>query len=132
MMEKDNTLEELFRDYRPELADSNLFMERLQRKMEAVEYIRQVQEQQTRRYRSAILAAFVLGILAGCLLFVFILSVPDTQPFFTFDTQFQPLLMLQQYSRQFTLLIIALLLALGVILGANQLQERFTLPTRLS
>ncbi len=130
MMERDNTLEQLFRDYRPELSDSAQFMHRLRRQMEAVEYIRQMQEHQVRQYRRAVLAAFVLGLVSGGLLFAVVLSLPDTQPLFTFHTQWLPLLMLAEHSRLLSLVTLALLLSFGTIAFLNTLQETSTLPTR--
>ncbi len=132
MMERDNTLEQLFRDYRPELSDSDQFMQRLRRKMEAVEYIRRMQERQVRHYRRAVLAAFVLGLVSGGLLFAFVLAMPDTQPLFTFHTQWLPLLLLAEHSRLLSLVTLALLLSFGIVAFLNTLQETFTIQSASS
>jgi hypothetical protein len=50
MMEKDDTLKQLFEDFAPELNPDKDFMQRLQRKLDAVEFIRQRQKAQMRIY----------------------------------------------------------------------------------
>ena len=48
-MNKDKALEELFLAYKPKLNDSDAFMASLNRRLDAVEYIRQKQETTLRR-----------------------------------------------------------------------------------
>ena len=48
-MEQKDTLQELFNGFTPDLGQEDLFMQRLEKKLEAVEYIKQLQERQLRR-----------------------------------------------------------------------------------
>ena len=59
-MEKDKTLEQLFESFNPDLGSSDAFMHSLTRKLEAVEYIKQMQEAQKLRYKRALLVALSL------------------------------------------------------------------------
>lgn len=43
-MNKADELQTLFQDFRPDLSSNRLFMEKLSRKLDAVEYIKQVQD----------------------------------------------------------------------------------------
>lgn len=65
MIEKDKELEELFLSSAPDLTDDVQFMAVLERKMNAVEFLKQEQEAQKRSYRLAIGVALVLGICCG-------------------------------------------------------------------
>ncbi len=65
MMEKDKDLAQLFADYRPQLGDSEQFMQRMEQRMRAVECVKEMQRIQRRQHRRALLAAFVMGVAAG-------------------------------------------------------------------
>ncbi len=122
-MEKDNKLEKLFADFQPELGDNADFMETLNRKLDAVEYIKKVQDAQIRRYKCVVVAALVLGIISGGVLSVFIIAMPDMTPLFSFDTQFLPLLLIQQHSRTLSLIVIALFMSFGIVTLLSQIQK---------
>ena len=122
-MEKDNTLEDIFQNFNPELNDNAVFMQRLNRKLEAIEYLKQVQERQIRRYRYAVLAAFVMGIIGGGSLFTFMLYHPEAISMFTFKTDFPILSFIVENSYPFLLSFIALLMGFAIISTVNLLQE---------
>ncbi|MBR3115572.1 MAG: hypothetical protein IKH47_07345, partial [Bacteroidaceae bacterium] len=63
-MEKDKMIEELFADFHPELNDNGRFMASLNRKLDAIEYIKKMQEAQLRRYRLVIMVTLGLAIAA--------------------------------------------------------------------
>ena len=65
MTEKDDTLAQLFNDFSPEFNDKTDFMDRLNHKLDAVEFIKQRQEKQLRLYRYGLLAAFALGMITS-------------------------------------------------------------------
>ena len=58
-MNDDMRLQELFDSYHPTLVDSELFNQRLERKLAMIDEIRQAQVAQKHRYRVAVVAAFV-------------------------------------------------------------------------
>lgn len=62
-MDKDITLEALFQSFTPDIGSDDEFMERLGKRLAAVEYIKEVHERQVRLYRLAIPIAFVLGVV---------------------------------------------------------------------
>ncbi len=122
-MEKDKKLENIFADFQPELGDNADFMASLNRKLDAVEYIKKVQDAQIRRYKYAVVAALVLGIISGGVLFAFIVAMPDMTPLFSFDTQLMPLIFIQQHSRTLSLILIALIMSFGIVTLLSLIQK---------
>lgn len=122
-MEQTDTLQELFKDYTPELGQEDLFMQRLEKKLEAVEYIKQMQDRQLRRYRYAIIAAFVMGVAVSGGVFVYILDNPIGQPTFSFGIHSLPFLFLEQNSRMISLTGLSLLMGIAIIVIVNMWQE---------
>ncbi len=97
-MNEDKKIQELFDSFNPALTDSELFKQRLERKLAMIDEIRQAQTKQIRRYRMAVVAAFVAGIVLGSGLLVFILAIPSDNPLFTFGINFYPLQFIEQNS----------------------------------
>ena len=58
-MKKDKALEELFLEHKPHFDDQAAFMSELTRRLDNVEYIRRHEEAAMRRYKIAMVAAFV-------------------------------------------------------------------------
>ena len=122
-MEQKDTLQELFNGFTPDLGQEDLFMQRLEKKLEAVEYIKQLQERQLRRYRYAIIAAFVMGVAVSGGVFVYILDNPIGQPTFSFGIHSLPFLFLEQNSRMISLTGLSLLMGIAIIVIVNMWQE---------
>ena len=61
----DNDLSKLFDSYRPELGPDHDFMNRLEQRLEAVEFIREQQANRRRRYRLGLVAAAAAGCVVG-------------------------------------------------------------------
>lgn len=114
-MMKDKALEELFLAQRPKFDDKNEFMARLIQKLDAVEYLRQYEEANLRRYQYAMIAAFVAGFIAGGALFAFVLSTPSELPLFTFHASSGILLAIEQYSRTIATIVLSIVMGLGII-----------------
>lgn len=123
MMEQKDTLQELFNGFTPDLGQEDLFMQRLEKKLEAMEYIKQLQERQLRRYRYAIIAAFVMGVAVSGGVFVYILDNPIGQPTFSFGIHSMPFLFLEQNSRMISLTGLSLLMGIAIIVIVNMWQE---------
>ncbi len=115
MIENNDTLKQLFDGFKPELSSSQDFMDELDRRLEAVEYIKQQQEKQLRYYRYAVVAALLLGLICGAILFAFVIMMTDVGPLFTFDTRVVPLIFLQENSRMLALVLIAGLMTYGIV-----------------
>lgn len=118
-MEQKDTLQELFNGFTPDLGQEDLFMQRLEKKLQAVEYIKQMQDRQLRRYRYAIIAAFVMGVAVSGGVFVYILDNPIGQPTFSFGIHSLPFLFLEQNSRMISLTGLSLLMGTGIIVLIN-------------
>lgn len=118
-MNDDRRLQELFDSYDPMLTDSELFNQRLERKLAMIDEIRQAQAAQIRRYRMAVVAAFIVGIILGGVLLAFILSTPTDVPLFTFGINFYPIIFIEQNSRLISALLISLMIAFSIIAVLN-------------
>lgn len=114
-MMKDKALEELFLAQRPKFDDKDEFMARLTQKLDAVEYLRQYEEANLRRYKYAMIAAFVAGFIAGGALLALVLSTPSELPLFTFHASSGILLAIEQYSRTIATIVLSIVMGLGII-----------------
>lgn len=114
-MTKDESLEKIFLTQKPVFNDEDIFLQKLERKLEAVEFIKQYEEANLRRYKYAMIATFVLGLVSGGVLLTFILSMPFDEPLFTFDVTSGFLLTLQQNSRITISIALMLFLSYAVI-----------------
>ena len=120
---KDKALEELFLAQTPHFDDKAQFMARLTQRLDAVEYIRQYQEATLRRYRMAMVAAFVVGIISGAATMFFILSTPTDVPLFTFHMQTSFLLWFAENSRPIAATALALAMTLSMLSIISNVQD---------
>ena len=121
-MTKDKALEELFLSQKPHFDDHDSFMATVTKRLDAVEYIHQHQEATIRRYKMAMIAAFVVGIISGAVTMAFILSTPVDEPLFTFQVQTGFLLWLADYSRPIAATALALVMTFGMMSIINNVQ----------
>ena len=121
-MTKDKALEELFLSQKPHFDDHDSFMATVTKRLDAVEYIHQHQEATIRRYKMAMIAAFVVGIISGAVTMAFILSTPVDEPLFTFQVQTGFLLWLAEYSRPIAATALALVMSFGMMSIINNVQ----------
>ena len=113
-MNKDKELEELFLAQKPHFDDNEAFMASLNKRLDAVEYVKQHQEATIRRYKWAMVAAFVVGIISGAITIAFVLSMPAEVPLFTFNAQSAVLIWLSEHSRIIVTTALSLLMGFGV------------------
>lgn len=118
-MNDDIRLQELFDSFHPTLADSNLFNQRLDRKLKMIDEIKQAQTNQIRHYRMAVVAAFVAGIIFGSVIFGIILTTPSDVPLFSFGINFYPLMLIEQNSRLISMLLTSLIIAFCIVAMMN-------------
>ena len=114
-MNKDKALEDLFLAQKPQFDDREAFMTSLNKRLDAVEYIKQHQEATIRRYKMALVAAFVVGIISGAVTIAFVLSTPAAVPLFTFRVETGWLSWLAANSRLLTATTLSLLISFGLI-----------------
>ena len=113
-MTKDKALEELFQAQKPHFDDSAEFMEKLTKRLDAVEFVKQYQERTLRRYKMAMVAVFVVGIISGGISTWWLLSTPANEPLFDFNVQTGFLVWLAQNSRLLAASGLSLLMTLGI------------------
>lgn len=131
-MIKDKALEELFLAQKPSFGDKTDFMARLTKRLDAVEFVKQHQEATLRRYKLAMVAAFVVGIISGAITIAFVLSTPADVPLFTLKVQNGFLLWFADNSRVIVATALALLMSLGIISIINNVIDIMNLRRRLS
>lgn len=131
-MNKDQTLEELFLTHKPHFDDRDNFMSSLTKRLDAVEYIKQHQEATIRRYKMAMVVAFIAGLIVGGIAMAYILSTPMDVPVFSFKTQFALLQWLIDNSRLITVTAISLLTTLGIAAFITNIQEIKTMRSVLA
>ncbi len=123
-MNKDKALEELFLEQTPHFDDQDTFMSSLSQRLDAVEYIKQHQEATLRRYKLAMVVAFLAGIIVGCIAIAYLLTSPTDVPVFNFDTHHLFFLeWLCGNSRLVTVTAISLLMTIGIISFIGNIQE---------
>jgi len=122
-MEKDKKLEELFLAQKPAFDDKAQFMAQLTRRLDAVEYVRRHQEATLRRYKLAMVAAFIVGIVSGVVTMAFVLSMPADVPLFTFSVESSLLLWIAEHSRLIATTALALLMCFGIMSIISNVQD---------
>ena len=122
-MSKDKALEELFLANKPHFDDSDAFMASLNKRLDAVEYIKQHQEAIIRRYKMAVVMAFVVGIVSGAITMAYLLSTPVDAPLITFKTNIALFLWFSENSRLIVTIALSLLMTFGLINIISNVQE---------
>lgn len=122
-MTKDKALEELFLAQKPQFDDNAAFMARLNRRLDAVEFVKQHQEAVIRRYRMAMVVTFVVGIVCGGVSVMWLLSSPLNVPLFIFSVQIDWLMWLAENSRLIIAGALSLFMTLSIISIINNVTE---------
>ena len=123
-MNKDKALEELFLAQKPQFNDKDTFMASLAKRLDAVEYIKQHQEATLRRYKMAMVVAFLAGLVVGGITIAYLLASPAGVPLFNFDTHNIFFLeWLCGNSRLITISVISLLMTFGITSFIGNIQE---------
>lgn len=118
-MNDDIRLQELFDDFRPTLTDREQFSSQLERRLAMIDQIRETQAAEIRRYRMAVVAAFVAGIVFGSVLLAVILATPSETPLFSFGINAYPLLFIEQNSRLISALLTSLMITVSIVAILN-------------
>lgn len=130
-MTKDKALEELFLAQTPHFTDGDAFMASLTKRLDAVEYLKQYQERTIRRYKMAMVVAFVVGIISGAITIAWVISTPMDVPLFTFQVQTDFLLWMVENSRIIVSALLSLLMTAGIISIISNVQEIMHMRVRL-
>ena len=129
-MNKDKALEELFLAQKPQFNDSEEFMASLEKRLEAVEFIKRHQEATIRRYKMAMVAAFVVGIVSGGVTIAFVLSAPAAVPLFSVQMPTGALAWLAANSRPIITTVLTLLMTIGLIGIITNIQDIMSLKNK--
>ena len=130
-MNKDIELEELFLAQKPHFDDNEAFMASLQKRLDAVEYIKQHQEAAIRRYKLIMVVAFVVGIISGGVAMAFVLSLPAEIPLFMFNAQSASLLWLGEHSRIIVTTALSLFIGFGIFSIFGNVMDSVNLRKRV-
>lgn len=122
-MNEDKFFEELFSNYKPSLSDSDAFMQTLQRRLDAVEYVRLQQAEQQKRYRRYILIALIIGMVLGSLLIAFVMTFSQPATLLSFTIQSNVIELIQQNIHFIALIFVLLLLGVSVVVIFHSMQE---------
>ena len=76
-MTPDKDIQKFFESARTEFEDNADFLQTLNRNLDKVEYIKQVQDSQIKRYRHTVIYALVAGVCAGTLAMATIGNIPS-------------------------------------------------------
>ena len=114
-MMKDKALEELFKAQRPVFEDKDKFMAQIEKKLDAVEYLRKYEEANLRRYKYVMVATFVMGIVVGGFMLAYILSVPADVPLVAINATSDFMLYFEQNSRMLASWALMLFLSFGIV-----------------
>lgn len=122
-MNDDIRLQELFDDFRPTLTDSEQFSSQLERRLAMIDEIRETQAAEIRRYRMAVVAAFVAGIVFGSVLLAVLLATPSEVPLFSFGINFYPLHFIEQNSRLISAFLTSLMITISIVAILNTSEQ---------
>ena len=122
-MTKDKDIEELFLAQTPHFDDSAEFLEKLTKRLEAVEIVKRYQERTLHRYKVMMVVAFVVGIISGTVSTIWLLSSPIDEPLFSFSVQANFLVWLAHNSRLFVAAGLSLLMTAGICSIVGNVQE---------
>lgn len=114
-MMKDKALEELFKAQRPVFEDKDKFMVQIEKKLDAVEFLRKYEEANLRRYKYVMVATFVMGIVVGGFMLAYILSVPADVPLVAINATSDFMLYFEQNYRMLASWALMLFLSFGIV-----------------
>lgn len=114
-MMKDKALEELFKAQRPVFEDKDKFMAQIEKKLDAVEFLRKYEEANLRRYKYVMVATFVMGIVVGGFMLAYILSVPADVPLVAINATSDFMLYFEQNSIMLASWALMLFLSFGIV-----------------
>lgn len=75
-MKQNETFKAMLADYQPNLGDSDKYISNLQRRLDAIETVKQMYETERRKMRNRLIVAFVSGGIAGVAMAFYIMLYP--------------------------------------------------------
>ena len=129
ILRQDDELRELFADFQPQLSDDHQFMQTLQHRMDALDYVAQLQQAQVKRYRRNAAISLVVGILSGAVVTGGYLLLWQPSPMLSISLQANLLRVFQDNLPFFSLVALTLLLAGTIISLSSSIMGTLPLPS---
>ena len=117
---KNNDIESILRDSKPQVKDNPAFLLEVQQKMSAVEGIKNEVDRQRRYGRSAIVVALVLGLIAGALAVSLAYLYPIDSSAINDSLISDIRVFIESYKQYLLLPVAGCAIALGLILGRQK------------
>ncbi len=108
---------------KPHFDDGAEFMAKLTKRLDAVEYLKQYQERTIRRYKVAMVAFIVVGIISGGISTWWLLFAPANEPLVSFNVQTGFLVWFAQNFRLLAASVLSFLMTLGICSIISNVQE---------
>ena len=118
---KNNDIESILRDSRPQVKENPAFILEVQQKMRAVEGIKNEVDRQRRYVRTVLVLALVFGLAAGTLAMSFAYLYPIDPSAFDDSIISDIRLFMDSYKNYFLLPVAGCAIALGLILGRRKI-----------
>ena len=122
-MTKDKSLEELFLSHQPQFNDKANFMASLNKRLDAVEFIKQHQEATIHRYKMSMVVAFVVGVICGIATMAYMFFIPANMSLFTFHVHAGFFLWFTENSQSIIATSIILLMSIGIMSIIDNIQD---------
>ena len=78
-MKRNETLKAMLSEFRPDLGNGNEYICNLQQRLETIETVKRMYEEERRRMRNRLVVAFVSGGIVGMAMSIYLLVHPITQ-----------------------------------------------------
>ena len=122
-MTKDKSLEELFLSHQPQFNDKANFMASLNKRLDAVEFIKQHQEATIHRYKMSMVVAFVVGVICGIATMAYMFFMPANMSLFTFHVHAGFFLWFTENSQSIIATSLILLMSIGIMSIIDNIQD---------
>ncbi len=123
MKEEEKDIRQLFDAFQPQMSSGADFMSQLDRRLDAIEYIRKIQTKEKKRNRTTLLCTFAGGLVVGCALYAFLMSQNDVIPSITIDTHFLLLRIIGENIQLFTYVLLCSIAIVGIVMAVGMWNE---------
>jgi hypothetical protein len=114
-MKSNDSLENLFKEFNPTMSSEQTFVNKLNRKLEAVEYIKQMQEHQAQRQRYTMFVAVVLCTIICTIVITLMQSESIVLSGLSFSLRALPYMLSPENLRVLSIIILSLSVSGAII-----------------
>lgn len=123
-MNDDKFLRDLMADYKPQMTPDDTFMKRFERQLELVEYVKACHKAERQKNRRAVSIIFAVGLVAGSLLSVLFVLMPNPMESLLIGIKSQVLIALLENVRYVGMLVCGLIICGVLLLLINAITHR--------